>query len=86
MANKLNPHELKLIIKSGLKTKVSVLLDDTRTHTVKSERILLDDLSQQDSIIYAWYFKTSDALESKRVDVANRLGSNYITDYIMVVT
>ncbi len=86
MASKSNPHELKLIVQNSLKTRVSKLLVDTRSHSVKSEFLILDNMSQQDSIIYSWYFKTLEALESKRIDVAQRLTSEHITDYLMVVT
>jgi hypothetical protein len=86
MASKSNPHELKLIVQNSLKTRVTKLLVDTRTHSVKSEFLILDNMSQQDSIVYSWYFKTLEALEAKRVDVAQRLTNEYITDYLMVVT
>lgn len=86
MANKYNQHTLELIIPTSYKSRVNKLILDTRTSKVKNENILLNDMTQQDSIIYTWLFNNIPQLEAKKVEIVDRLNKDYFTQYHMVVT
>lgn len=86
MANKLNQYTLELIVPTIYKNRVNKLVLDTRTSRVKNENILLNDMSQQDSIVYTWIFNNMNQRDSTHQQITERLNQDYFTNYHMVVT
>lgn len=85
MANKPNSYSLELIIPVSYQSRINKLVLDTRTSKVKSENIMLNNMTQQDSIIYTWTFNNTFQLELMKRDISERLANDYFTHYHMAV-
>lgn len=86
MANKVYAHSLELIIPNEHKAKIAKLMEDTRSYSVKSQIVILNNRSQQDSIVYKWNFNTPVLRDTKQSEISEKLSAEYFTNYEMVVT
>lgn len=86
MVNKNYAHSLELIVPYEYKSKLGKLMEDTRSYSVKSGIIVLNNRTQQDSIVYKWNFNNMSVLEAKQAEISERLSTEYFTNYEMVVT
>jgi hypothetical protein len=86
MANKVYSHSLELIVPHEYKSKIGKLMEDTRSYSVKSQVLILNNRSQQDSIVYKWNFNTPATRDIKQSEIIEKLSAEYFTNYEMVVT
>lgn len=86
MVNKNYAHSLELIVPNEYKAKVGKLMEDTRSYSVKSQILILKNRSQQDSIVYKWNFNSTSLRDSKQAEIAEKLSTEYFTNYELVVT
>jgi hypothetical protein len=85
MAHNHLAHTLKLIVPYSAKKRVCKLMSDTRTHTVSSEFVLMDNMQYQESVIYTWNFNNEPSLDIKKTNVVEKLNSENVNNYHIVV-
>lgn len=86
MADKKNTYSLKIVVPYSLKKRADKLIQNTRTSSVSNQIVILDDNSQQDSIIYTWVFNSMFQIEKLKTELVDRFSKEYFPTYHVLVS
>lgn len=81
MVNKKDVCTMQIIVPFSLKKRADKLTQNTRTSSVSNQIVLLDDNSQQDSIIYTWTFNSKIQLEKLKTELTEQFSKEYFSSY-----
>lgn len=81
MVNKKDICGLQIIVPFSLKKRSDKLTHNTRTSSVSNQIVLLNDNSQQDSIIYTWTFTSKLQLEKLKSQLTEQFSKDYFPIY-----
>lgn len=85
MENNKQYTRLQLIVPTAMQSRANRLVLGTRTSSVSTQILALDDRSQQSSIIYTWNFNNTKHRDIKQKEIIDILNADYFSNFQMII-
>lgn len=85
MENNKQYSRLQLIVPTAMQSRANKLVLGTRTSSVSTQILALDDRSQQPSIIYTWNLNNTKQRDIKQKEIIDILNADYFSNFQMII-